>query len=75
MANVFLTDMQMLNQGNNESVDTALSAFEKDMFGGSSQMRRVTQVTDDVRRRTRSAISSAHFPLISPAFSQPQLRV
>lgn len=33
MANVFLTDMQMINQGNNESVDTALSAFEKHMFG------------------------------------------
>ena len=36
MANVFLTDMHMHNQGNNESVDTALSAFEKHMFGGST---------------------------------------
>jgi hypothetical protein len=45
MANVFLTDMQMLNQGNNESVDTALSAFEKNMFGGSANEKE--QVSND----------------------------
>ena len=38
MASVYLTDMQFSNsQLNSTSANTALSAFEKDMFGGSTQ--------------------------------------
>jgi hypothetical protein len=40
MAN--LADKSLLNQGNNETVGTALSAFEHDIFAG--------VVTEDMRR-------------------------
>ena len=38
MANIYLSDMKLTEQ-DNECVDTALSAFEKDMFGGSNQTK------------------------------------
>jgi hypothetical protein len=45
MANVYLSDMKLLNQDSNESVSTALSAFERDMFSGSANDKE--QVSND----------------------------
>ena len=46
MANVFLADMKLL-QRDNESADTALSAFEKDMFGTCIVENTQDQVAND----------------------------
>ena len=47
MANIYLSDMKLTEQ-DNECVDTALSAFEKGMFGSSNQDKSHDQVANDV---------------------------
>ena len=52
MANLYLSDMKLIQQ-DSEAVDTALSAFEKDMFGGSNQPKTQDQqheITSDSLR-------------------------
>ena len=46
MANKYLADMRLL-QRDNETADTALSAFEKEMFGTSIQEKTPGQVAND----------------------------
>jgi hypothetical protein len=42
-----MTDMKLLHQDSNESVHSALSAFEKDMFGSAQDDKKQENASND----------------------------